>query len=357
MKVGLLLPANIYFCPYAKIYSKILDELKIDYDILAWDRAGIKEEVGEYIYKKKYPYGTGSKFKWIINYYYYSIFLKKHIKINKYDRLIVFGPQVGFFLFFFLKSRYKQKFCFDFRDIFIEQIFPKAFIHLLNLSSLNVISSLGFKPFLPKQFEYVLSHNFDIDILNNCINSKSESQVFTNKRVNVTTIGAIRDYEQNYQVMSALSNQANYLIKFIGTPGNAGLKLQQDVVKNNFNNVEFIGFYNKEDEPKLLKDADFLNIFYPNIRTHSTALSNRFYNALIFKKPMIVTRNSEQGKYVEKYKLGLAIENTLALDKQIQNFILTFDQVNFNNNCNNLLLKFKDDYDIFKRKFITFLNI
>lgn len=356
MKVGLLLPANIYFCPYAKIYLKILDELKVEYDVLAWNRAGIKEEEGIYIYNKKFPYENGNKLKRIINYYAYSKFLKKQIKANKYDRLIVFGPQVGLFLLSFLKTRYKQKICFDFRDISIEQLFPKMFKRLLRLSSLNVISSLGFKSYLPQEFEYVLSHNFDIDILNDCIITKSVSQVFTKNKINVTTIGAIRDYEQNYQVMCALSNKSNYLIRFIGTPGNAGLKLQQDAVENNFNNVEFIGFYNKKDEPKLLKNVDFLNIYYPKIKTHSTALSNRFYNALIFKKPMIVTRNSEQGMYVEKYKLGLAIESASDLDTQIQKFVFEFNEADFYQNCNKLLSDFREDYEIFKRKFIVFLS-
>ena len=34
MKLGLLLPTNIYFCPYVKIYTDILDENNIQYDII-----------------------------------------------------------------------------------------------------------------------------------------------------------------------------------------------------------------------------------------------------------------------------------------------------------------------------------
>ena len=44
MKLGLLLPTNIYFCPYVKIYTDILDKNNIQYDIIYPDKRGLKEE-------------------------------------------------------------------------------------------------------------------------------------------------------------------------------------------------------------------------------------------------------------------------------------------------------------------------
>src|SRR5450759_1665712 len=151
MKVALILNANLHCSPYVKIYSKILDALKIEYDLLAWDRTK-SGETGGLFFKTEFPYGRRNKIMWLFQYYRYSIFLKKHIKANKYDKLVVFGPQIGFFLYFFLKRRYNKRFCFDYRDIFIDQLFPELFKRLLRLSALNVISSPGFKPYLPKGF-------------------------------------------------------------------------------------------------------------------------------------------------------------------------------------------------------------
>ncbi len=355
MKVGILLNANIYYNPYLNSYSKILDELKISYDILAWDRANIGEK-GAAIFKKEYPYGTGKKIRWFINHYSYSRFLRAQIIKNQYDRLVIFGPQVGLFLYIVLKEKYSYHFCFDFRDIFIEQLFPKLFKRFLKLSSLNVISSSGFISYLPKGFEYTLSHNIDIDILNDRIYKMPLSNDCFKLPIKVVTIGTLRHYEQNYQIMSALANNKNFTIKFIGSPANECLKLQQDAIKNQLSNVEFIGFYQKKDESSFFEDADFINIFFPTDIAGNTAMSNRFYSALLYKKPIITTKGTIQGMYVEKYNLGLVIEDCSNLENRIKEFVLNFNQAEFNRNCDKLLIEFRNDYQIFKEKFIEFIT-
>jgi len=355
MKIALLLNANVFYSPYIKIYSKILDELKVEYDILAWDRVNTGEKEGV-IYKKYYPYETRNRIKWIIYYFAYSMFLKKQIRRNKYDRLIVFGPQIGLFLFTFLKSRYKQRFCFDYRDIFIEQMFPRLFKRFLSISSLNAISSDGFREYLPKAFEYILCHNFDIDIVNSSVGRASQYLIFKNKPIKIMTIGTIRNYEQNLEFIKELANNPDYLIKFIGYPGGAGQKLQHDSIVNNINNVEFIGYYEKKDEPSLINDTDFLNIYYSPIVANKTAMTNTFYYALIYKKPLIVLNDSIQGMYVKKYKLGILIENCSNLNEQIQEFVANFNVQEFTQNCDKLLIEFRKDYYYFKNRFSDFLN-
>ena len=176
------------------------------------------------------------------------------------------------------------------------------------------------------------------------------------KPVVITTIGSIRDYPQNRQVMMALANRPDYIVKFIGKPGPAGTMLQKYARMHKVTNVEFTGFYDKKDEVSLIADADFLNIYYPDIFTHATALSNRFYNALIHKKPMIVTKSSIQGDFVEKYNLGLAINNCSNLAEDIQNFIKKFNYSEFIKNCDHLMTVFLEDYHQFRKHFLSFLR-
>lgn len=356
MKVALILHANMHCSPYVKIYSKILDELNIEYEFLAWDRSNTGE-TGGLFFRKEFPYGEGKKLKWFFNYYGYAKFIKYHLITNKYDKLVVFGPQVAFFLFLFLKRRYCQKFCFDYRDIFIEQYFPKLFRRLLQMSVLNVISSPGFKPYLPKGFDYVLSHNFDIETLIGGLSRVNIDKVFTKPAITILTIGSIRDYEENYQVMKAFYNKPDYLIKFIGRPNEAGARLQQICTVDQQQNVEFVGFYKDEDEPSLINGADFINIFRPDNYICASSFTNRFYYSLIYKKPLLVTKGSLEGMYVEKYKLGLVLENCSQLDEQIQSFVSDFNQKEFDKNCNKLLGLFLADYQVFKRRFIDFISI
>ena len=52
MKLGLLLPTNIYFCPYVKIYTDIFDKYSIQYDIIYPDKRGLNEKA-DYRYSRK----------------------------------------------------------------------------------------------------------------------------------------------------------------------------------------------------------------------------------------------------------------------------------------------------------------
>ena len=43
MRIGILLPTNVYFSPYARTYTDIFDETGIDYDILYFDKRNLNE--------------------------------------------------------------------------------------------------------------------------------------------------------------------------------------------------------------------------------------------------------------------------------------------------------------------------
>ena len=163
MRIGLLIPANLYFAPYVKIYTTILDALQVNYDLIYFDKKGLNEPAA---HRFSLPMdATASQWKRLVNYIRYSCFLRKTIKREAYDKLIVFGPQIGIFLYGFLKKHYRHRFILDYRDLSIEQRFKKRYEALLKISSFNVISSPGFKRCLPENFDYILSHNFDINIL------------------------------------------------------------------------------------------------------------------------------------------------------------------------------------------------
>ena len=52
MKIGLILPANIWYCPFVNIYTKILERENIDYDIISWNKEG--NETQGIQYNKQY---------------------------------------------------------------------------------------------------------------------------------------------------------------------------------------------------------------------------------------------------------------------------------------------------------------
>lgn len=353
MKVGLILPGNIWFSPYVHIYTHVLEEKSIPYDIISWNRDGRDPIVGVQYQGNNELSGRFSK---ILPYFRYSNFIKKVVLAQKYDRLVVFGPQLAIFLSRFLKRYYKNKYIFDYRDLSIEQykLLHIPFKRVLKYSVANFISSPGFKRCLPKGYKYYLSHNFNIEAVHSALNQTAQLND-SQKPICVLTIGGIRDYDANIEVVNALSNKDDFHLSFVGK-GYAAPLIEQFANREGVQNIDFVGYYQKEEEASYIRNSTFLNIYYPKIISHETALSNRFYNALIYKKPMLVTSNSTQGDYVEKHQLGLAVNDCSKLDGKMRSWLQQTNQKAFAERCNALLREFVNDYQLFEEAIQRFVN-
>ncbi len=353
MKVALVLPGSIWFAPYVRIYTRILDEAKANYGIISWNREG--DDIPEgFQYNVSCENGHGSA-GWKA-YRGYIKFIKKTIKEQGFDKIIVFGPQMTCMLSIYLFIHFRGRYMIDYRDLSIEQKpgFKQIFAVMLKYSQANVISSPGFKRCLPKR-DYFLSHNFDVNAVKVAI-GESEAKPFNVKDgIKVLTIGAIRDLNANLAVTKALANKEGVKVSFVGK-GEAAEKIAMYCKKEGIKNVSFTGFYQKYEEPLYVKSATFLNIFYPRIITHDTALSNRFYNSLIYKKPMIVTKDTTQGDYVEQNRLGLAVENCDNLYTELSRFLQKEDYSAYAERCNALLKAFLDDQNAFECVVKSFVN-
>ncbi len=352
MKIGIITPANLWNCPYVDIYRRILDREDVSYDIITWCRDG-KNEDG--CIQFKHQRALNNQLQKFLSYFSFASFLKKTIKKNKYEKLIIFTPQTGIFISSFLKKYYKDKYIFDYRDLSIEQkwCFKKSFLRVLDNSAANVISSPGFKRCLPPR-DYLLSHNFDINAVKMAIGTRDKSQFGSQEQIDVLTIGGIRDYSSNVQVLDMLANNPRFNIRFVGK-GDASTLLEKHSKQCKINNVSFVGFYRKPEEAEYIKQSTFMNIFYPRIITHDTALSNRFYNSLIYRKPMIVTKDTCQGEYAEKYHVGIALKDCSNIENDLISFMRQ-DYDAYAERCDNLLNGFLKDHELFEETIIEFIH-
>lgn len=338
--------------PHLKIYLNELGEKGISPDVIFWDRTGAFKS-SEFAFASK-SVVTDSSIKRLVQYFAFSFYIKRIIRKNNYDKLVVISPQVALFMPFFLKRKYKKKYIFDYRDLSIEQnsIFKPFFKIVLKNSYANMISSPGFKEYLPKEFHYVLSHNFTIKNLRAAILEQPEP--IAPGLVKLLTIGAIR-FDANYSIIDSLGNKENIELDFVGK-GDAAPVLQNYANTKCYKNIKFEGQYRKEEESGIIKNHSMINIFYPNWPSHISALSNRFYNSLMYKRPMLVTKGSVQGNYVEKYGVGLAVENCDNLSDKIIKYLNDLDFNDYSERCNKLLHRFEADYVIFKNVFDKFLD-
>lgn len=353
MKVALILPGSIWYAPYVRNYTRILDEQNVEYSIISWNREGDDKPEGfQYNVRCKAGHGSAG----LSAYSGYLKFIKSTIKNHGFNRIIVFGPQMTCLLSSFLLRYFRGRYMIDYRDLSIEQKmgFKQLFAVMLKFSCANVISSPGFKRCLPKH-NYYISHNFDEHAVRETLANKSIENCFNvEKSIDVLTIGAIRDYSSNIEVTKALVNKEGFALRFVGRGKGTVERLQDYCDEVKAKNVSFVGGYDKPQEPCYIRSCTFMNIFYPRIITHDTALSNRFYNSLIYRKPMIVTKDTIQGDYAEKYNVGIAISDCKNLLNELNSFLgQNYDA--YCKRCDNLLEEFLKDQKDFKevvKKFV-----
>ena len=345
MKVGLILPGTIWYAPYVRIYTRILLDNNVEHQIISWNRDGKDAKEGIQ-YEENIHVNNGSAS--FSAYRRYIAFIKKVVKENGFDRLIVFGPQMTCLLSPFLIRKFKGRFMIDYRDLSIEQKpgLRQLFALMTKMSYANVISSPGFVRCLPKR-DYYLSHNFDVDAVKKAIGLRDVVGFGPSGNIDVLTIGGIRDFSSNVEVVKSLADENGFTVRFVGRGGGA-TQLAAYCEEHGIKNVSFEGFYQKHEEPGYVKSSTFMNIFYPRVITHDTALSNRFYNSLIYRKPMIVTKDTIQGDYAEKYNVGVALVDC----SDLKNALKTFIQQNYNayaERCDNLLHEFLQDQERFEK--------
>lgn len=361
MKTALILPGSLWYAPYVRIYTRLLDRLEADYAIISWNREGDDHAEG-FQYQERCPQGHGSAS--LSAYRGYIKYIKQTIKNEDFDHLIVFGPQMTCLLAPMLLRRYRHRYIIDYRDLSIEQRpgFRQLFALMLRFSCANVVSSPGFLPHLPKA-EYILSHNIGGERweVKGERSPSSDSTVSNlphltphSSPLKVLTIGAIRDLEANMEVVKALANREDIIMQFVGK-GSAASKIEEYCREHDIRNVTFTGFYEKKDEAQYVEQCTVMNIFYPRVITHDTALSNRFYLSLQHHKPMIVTRGTTQGDYAERYGVGIAVDDGHNLADDILTF-LAQDHAAYEKRCDDLLAQFMEDQKRFEAAIKQFAN-
>ena len=354
MKAAIIILGNQWVCPYVNTYRRIFDKLGCSYDVILWDRDGSDASA-----PIRYSSGKANLNNPIVkawHYLRYADFIKKTISENGYDRLVVSGPHLAILLSGVLRNRYKGRYVIDYRDISVEQhlLLGGVYSKVLEKSFCNVISSPGFKNYLPHEYDYLVSHNFDYNLA--CSALRGSLPLWkAGSVIDVMTIGYIRNYDSNVRVIQALGGDSGYRLKFVGR-GDAALALESYARANGLDNVEFSGFYEKKDEAAIVGACDFINIFFPNDVVHSAIMSNRFYLALIHKKPVIVTEGSVQAAYVKEYGLGVVTDGGEGLSDEIGRYLSSFDYAEFCNKCNELLAVFVKEHQALERALADFVR-
>lgn len=345
MKVALLCPSNLLYMPYVDNYRSILDTYNIKYDIINWDRFGIKENI-KYSYRDS---KIGHK-RGILDYLKYRNYLLKNVRNNNYDKIIVFGVPIAFFIKKFLYREFAGKYIIDIRDHHsILKYYNMR--KIIDNSSFTVLSSPGFKEWLPPNRKYIVNHNTRIIRLDDF----KKPVLFESDKINISNIGSIRDYQENIDLINSLRNNNMFAMYYHGD-GAVSQDILRYIDENKIANVYFTGRYEREEEEELYDSSDLINILiYSDGINNKTLLPNRLYNSLIYGKPILAFSGSFLADTIEKYDLGLVINTFKNIDEKICDYLINFDIERYELNRIKYFEEVITDNNIFRNELVEFL--
>jgi glycosyltransferase involved in cell wall biosynthesis len=348
MKIALVCPANMLYMPYVGNYTKILDEEGIKYDVIRWDRFQI-EEINEFVFRdSKACYKRG-----FFDYVKYSSFVFKLLKKYRYDKIVIFGIQLLFFLHRYLLKKYKNKYIIDIRDY-------HPLMHCFNMkkaiqnATSTVLSSPAYKQWLPEGETYTVNHNTRIEYLENI--HEADPSLPAKEHIFINYIGALREYQITVDFMNALKDSKRISLKFHGE-GFVNKDIDAYLKQSPIRNVELTGRYVREQEPSLYLSSDMINALEPNDFINcKTFLTNRLYNAAIYGKPVIAFEGTYLSEVVKEYDLGLVIKDFNNTEDAVLGYIRSFQVELFDQGRRRFLeVVIKENKD-FKEKVLNFVR-
>jgi len=320
LRIALICPSNRLYMPYVENYSEIIREYNVNQVIINWDRFGSELE-HEYTYR---DLKTGHR-RNVFDYWKYSEFVIRKLDDLSPDKVVVFGLQLGAFLNRPLLSRFASNYILDIRD-YNRIIRLWSPLELIENSFMTVVSSPGYLEWLPPSDRYAINHNTRIPESKVLYSSTMRSPGGV---VAISSVGAIRDYDINVEMLKALKDDPRFAMRFHGN-SDVATRLHHFARVANIGNVLFTGRYEATEEKKLYLASDMISVLrFADAVNNKTALPNRLYNAVLYGKPLLAFQGTLLASIIEKYRLGLVIDSFPNLASKLQTYFAGFDQTEF----------------------------
>lgn len=355
MKVLIVDTVSFERAPYLKYYIEVCNEQNVDYDLFLWDRQNngtLTQNQRIFTFHRQCDFG-GRKIKKIIPMMAYRHALLARIREGNYTHLILINTLASVMISNVVFSRFSGKYIMDIRDYTYEGMgfYRKLVNRLIRQSTFTTLSSRGFFKFIESSSKIIINHN-----ISNIEKIEGNSTLVTRKPITIGFVGSVRYKNENMLLINALRNNHTYKLIYVG-PMVSDCNLKEFCKQEGITNVEFQGKFNNKDKPELYKSIDLINAIYGTFSLEvTTAIPNRFYDALIFKKPLIASKGTFLGEIVEKNQLGIAVAlDTQDIKECIDKYIVSFDRDEFVRNCNTYLERVIKEQNLFLENIRDFL--
>lgn len=330
--VGIVFCNELNMCPYLDKYIDVLEKKGKDYRILLWDRTGGTREYGEHyiVYRRKSELYI-PKIRKISAFAGFRLFLDKELRRNSFDKLIILTTLPAVLIYPLLTNRYRKRYIFDFRDMSYEWIpaYRNIVEKLIEYSSFTCMSSPGYQTVLSGNI--VQCHNFkysDLEL------ERVEIKPFENQ-IRLLHIGSTRGEEYNKRLADVFGNDDRFFVSIVGVGNDT--QTFKDYIKK-FNNIIVSGKYWNSEKIRYIDDCDVMLYYYPCTFNNNLALANKYYDGLIFKKPLIGNADTYSGKLIEKNELGLSIRiNEEGIADRVFQYLCEMDRDRYLNNASSEL--------------------
>lgn len=328
--ITLIFCGDLRYCPYIKRYTERLDKKGHKYEVLFWNRAGLRLDLPKNYYCYNIPSSESlDKLKKLIDFWGFRKWVISHLKTHSCDGLILLSTLTAVLLSNKLKI-FSHRYIFDIRDYSYENIRFFRIIEstIIKNSFFTAISSKGFKKFLPK-YDYVIAHNFNR-------NEIPDLHYWTKKEFPLKLVwnGTVRFFDFQKHYLDELKNDNRFIMVYHGT-GTDLEKYKKYCEKENIKNVEFTGAYDNKDKEKLLKDAAILNNSYGGREGDELryAVSNRYYDGLIYRIPQLVEAEGYKASITESNKVGIALDANGYFADKLASYYVSINEIEFNQDC------------------------
>ena len=354
--VALIFCGDLKYCPYIRRYIERLEHKNIAYKVYFWNRGGFQLNLPNSTYEW-YDSSSSlkkSKIRKLIDFLSFRAWLIRKLIKDKPSKIIALSTLTGVLLGKYLYSNCTP-YIFDIRDYSYEHIKPFYRVEkkVINNSAFTAISSKGFKHFLPED-EYVIAHNFN----RNDIKEKYCMKPHTDK-IRFVWNGVIRYFEFQRLYLDALKNDPRFEIVFHGDGPDLDLFVEY-CNNNGFTNVIFTGSYDNDMKDLLLSNADILNNCYGYVGNAGSklkyAVSNRFYDGLIYHIPQIVEVDGFKSEWVSSSGVGKSFAPYEDFAERLFSYYHTMDRTLFDENCNRELKRVIAEDDLYIEKIDAFIE-
>jgi len=282
--IAIVAANNIRYSPYIKFYSDILDKLQIPYILIYPERNGTHDSW----FGPNYAVAWKKSIPSIVNYALYARQVKKILRKNDVEKVVVLTSINAVYLSVYLKRKLKEKYIVDVRDYTYENYRAYAFLEKVALKNagLRVISSQKFEDFLPKN-DYLVCHNISVTG-----NRFEPNKLFYDGRIRITYVGSVA-YEKNVRRLIELVVSDKRFEFYIYGGGPYQQSISDAVNEAANERVKYFGPYLPEEKNKIIEEASILfNVYGNSSQLLRCALSNKLYDSFYYHRMILNSTNT-----------------------------------------------------------------